>query len=377
MRANVGNIVSRKCVRFQHPAVLGGEVGRREFQNSTYDVATVATAATLSDVAYGLSQLSQVSQGGNRRRLGPGWRIASYTAMAVHGAPHHVPHAQAEGRPPMAKRFPLSGSGISSLYERVPDSVIQDWLDGAKDDRGEVDQVLVDQIKAYLAGPLKDNKTRTTLAQVVADFRLKPLSPEEEETVRTGIGAAIHQWMLTDRSMPGVMNVKAKLEATAKNLEAAESILSGHQTEFRTEIDIQVVNLITPFLKGRGGASLKTKVAGIEIEMDGDYLGNFCERLRAVVAACEAAAAKCDKLPGKPGRDQFDWYTDFTRVLVFVAEKNGITPAVGTSRKTGAAGGPFVRLAEAFEQVLPPDMRPFASGRGSRLKRSLRALKHR
>jgi hypothetical protein len=105
-----------------------------------------------------------------------------------------------------------------------------------------------------------------------------------------------------------------------------------------------------------------------------NYLSSFCPQLREVADACLAAAKACEAIPGKPGPNQFEWYTDFTRVLKFIAEKNVIRATV-INRRGAIADGRFVALAEAFERLLPPGMRTQPSGRGQRLKRALRILR--
>ncbi len=193
----------------------------------------------------------------------------------------------------------------------------------------------------------------TTLDQVVASLGLAPLSSEDEEMVRTGFGTAIGRWWLSNPDMPRVTAVKSALESIAVCLELAERILL--RSGFQTERDIQAINLVQSILGG-------------------DYLGDFCQQLRRVTKTCHAAAKACEAIPGKPGPDQFEWYADFTRVLKIIAEKNGIKATV-INRSGPIAGGRFVVLAEAFEQLLPPGMRTQPSGRGQRLKRALRILR--
>ena len=205
------------------------------------------------------------------------------------------------------------------------------------------------------------------------------------------IGIAIGAWQ-SDLARPPVKDTKgtkvagptkgvtSTLESTAGHLEEAGRVLQAHQTGFQNAHDSQVVSLIQSAL-----GDVFQRELGIRFRRSSglasgpwcvraDYLGDFCQQLRAVVDACRAAIKTCEAIPRKSGLDQYGWYTDFTRALMFIAEKSGIKATV--INRNGTAGGRFVELAEGFERLLPPRMRsPSPSARGQRLNRALSVLR--
>jgi hypothetical protein len=249
----------------------------------------------------------------------------------------------------VTRKIPPTGRCYSSLYERTD----------------KTDELVAAGVIARHVAPT------TTLAEVVAESSLKPLSPEDEEKVRDLLGITIGAWETDTARLPVVDTKRSKTAAAAKgvlstlktmarNLSDAERLLGAHRTGFQDDRDIQVLSLIKSAMRGLG-------------YYRDDHLSDLCQQLHEVTEACQVAMKNCEAIPGKPGRDQFNWYADFTRALIFVAEKNGITPTV--IRNGGLVVGRFVNLAEAFERLCPPGMRsPGDDARGKRLERAPKAL---
>ena len=98
--------------------------------------------------------------------------------------------------------------------------------------------------------------------------------------------------------------------------------------------------------------------------------------MNAVTQACLVAASDLKSMKAKAGRKSIDWYDDFTRILIFIAELNNISTTIVTDRVTGKPKGPFLELGAAFERLLYPPMRsPSRGALAKRLSRSLRRVK--
>jgi hypothetical protein len=113
------------------------------------------------------------------------------------------------------------------------------------------------------------------------------------------------------------------------------------------------------------------------IEAAHSYLSDFCERADTITSACRAAANTLQSKKGKAGKGRYDWYDEFTAVLVEICKQNKIEPTVGIDSISGKPVGGLPVLASAFERLLLPSMRsPTPSAMVKRLQRSLERIGH-
>jgi hypothetical protein len=215
----------------------------------------------------------------------------------------------------------------------------------------------------------------TSLARVVADLGLPPLSSSDEAEVRSELGQVIGKG-LNKISVTKKLNPDAKLQtkdiagvlrAIARDFRSHEAVLRGRQTGFRQSYEMEAAHRIRQVL---------SKNSEIKIDAD-EFLRDSCDRISAISDACLVAARDLDLNKGEAGKKAFDWFDDFTRALVNLAEKNDIRPTIENDRRTGKPKGRFFGLATGIERLLFPEMRsPSPSALAKRLSRSLARLKH-
>jgi len=105
------------------------------------------------------------------------------------------------------------------------------------------------------------------------------------------------------------------------------------------------------------------------------YLADFGDRAAMIASACRSAAKRLEPIKGKGGKHRYDWYDEFTAVLVEICKQNKIEPTVGLDRVTGEAVGVLSAVASAFERLLLPSMRSRTpSAMVKRLQRSLKRI---
>ena len=106
------------------------------------------------------------------------------------------------------------------------------------------------------------------------------------------------------------------------------------------------------------------------------YLKDFSDRAGTLSSSCRLASRNLQCKKGKSGNPRFNWYDDFTAVLLEIGVNNGIEPTVGVDDVSGAALDGLARLASGFERLLPPEMRsPTPTVMVKRLQRSLKRLR--
>jgi hypothetical protein len=204
----------------------------------------------------------------------------------------------------------------------------------------------------------------TTLAKVIDELGLDPLSKPEQQQMRLALSAAIEAGMKAwQLSAPGgglkIVDVQVILRRIAKILKAVwngstsagemeeiERTLHGAETGFHRRYDLAIALLLTDTLAVETGQDRAR-----------DRVLNFRRWPRTVAAACLKAAEDLGKIKGKGGRPSLDWYPDFKRVLTCIAEKNSISRTIEINRETGKPQGRFIELAERFEELLPPMLR--------------------
>jgi hypothetical protein len=212
------------------------------------------------------------------------------------------------------------------------------------------------------------------VGQVVSGLALAPLSAKDEALVRRKlagvIGRGLAQIELSKKLNPGgrlqTRAIATTLKAIGTDFQKAGQILRGLHTGFHEGHQVEAATRIREALEKN--RELKTSAD--------EFLQDFCDRMNAVSQACLVAAADLKSIKSKAGQKPIDWYDDFTRVLVLIAERNGIRTTVVTDRVTGKPGGRFLELGAAFERLLYPRMRsPSRAALAKRLQRSLRRVK--
>ena len=129
---------------------------------------------------------------------------------------------------------------------------------------------------------------------------------------------------------------------------------------------------------GRLARCLTSNPAIGSIEAAHAYLEDFCHRAGVIAWGCRATAMRLQSTKGQSGKSRYDWYDEFTAVLMDVCRQNKIKPTVRIDRISGEPDGTLSRIASAFERVLLPKMRsPNPAAMVKRLQRSLRRLEQR
>jgi hypothetical protein len=232
------------------------------------------------------------------------------------------------------------------------------------------------------AGLVDSRECETTLANVITELCLVPLSASDEQMIRNELAAIIGYGLKASEESPklnpdgkltvrdlqttltkiadGLDVIASTARLDANELSAIDRVMRGTETGFHESHDIQVA------LKIRS-----TLAAEIGLTKAQDRMADFHKWPRTIAEACRRAAVDLDLIRGTPGRQSRDWYRDFKRVLVSIARKNGIKPKVIINRRTHEAQGRFIDLAEKFERLLPRDMRsPSREAIAKRLERS-------
>jgi len=213
----------------------------------------------------------------------------------------------------------------------------------------------------------------TTLAQVFSELGLRPLSASEETEIRSRfgevIGRALMKIEVTEKLSPDAKlktkQIAGMLRAIARDFQAHEPLLRGAQDGIRQSHEIEVANRIRRTLRSNP-----------EVRIDPDqFLNDSCERLKTISEACLVAARYLESAKSEAGRKAIDWFDDYTRTLVWIAEKNGIRAKLVNDRSADIPAGRFFDIALGMERVLDPAMRaPSREALGKRVSRSLSRL---
>jgi hypothetical protein len=217
-------------------------------------------------------------------------------------------------------RLPRTGKSVSALYERTP------------------------EFEAMVkAGTVDPRECETTLAEVITELRLPPLSAKDERKIRDELGAVIGRGIeifeqsakqnpdgkLTVRDLQETLTKVADgLDAMSAGRSGADQIavidkvMKGAETGFRENHDTEVA------LKIRSTLAREVAAGNAEARM-----AEFRKWPRTIAEACRRAARDLDLIEVAPGRQSRDWYDDFKRVLTFIAKKNGIPPKVVINRR--------------------------------------------
>jgi hypothetical protein len=181
------------------------------------------------------------------------------------------------------------------------------------------------------------------------------------------IAAIYGAWFAEQGSRQGEPVAKALL-ATAKALLEAAKFLSGHETGFRTHVEVETTSAAARALAC--DPTVGSVAAGHEIS------GTFRKEAERIGHACMAAYAELTQKDDREDHKRLRLYDDFTALLLEIAQKGGVSPSVGKDRITGVRTGWLFKAAQALELFLDPVMRsPSPEACGKRLERSRTALK--
>jgi hypothetical protein len=180
------------------------------------------------------------------------------------------------------------------------------------------------------------------------------------------LGAVIGRWMAEQYRLEVSPLAKALLSA-ANNLSEVSALLSGLQTGMRSELEIAVASQVIEY------AAMDPTVGSLDKARE--LVSAFQQEAARMAHVCLVARAGLPDRPGERGRPALDWYDDFTALLLEVAKKGDLEPALRTDRITGARSGWLLDAAQMFETLLYPEMRsPSREACFKRLERSLRRL---
>jgi hypothetical protein len=182
----------------------------------------------------------------------------------------------------------------------------------------------------------------TNLARAVADLGLQPLSSSDEAEIRSRLGYVIGRGLdriaatkkLNPEGKLHTKDIAGILRAIGRDFQSHEAALRGRQTGLRQPHEIEVANRIREVL---------SKNPEIKIDAD-EFLSDSCDRISTISHACLIAARDLQSSKARAGKKSIDWFDDFTRALVNIAEKNGIRPTVENDRDTGKPKGRFLSL---------------------------------
>jgi hypothetical protein len=202
----------------------------------------------------------------------------------------------------------------------------------------------------------------------VLDERLSKVFDDAEiHALYMKIAAVYGAWFSEQESRQVAPVAKAVL-TTAKGLLEAAKFLGGHETGFRTHVEVETTSAAARALAH--DQNIGSVAAAHEI------IGTFRQEAERIGHACMAAYADLTQKDDGKDHKRLGWYDDFTALLLEIAQKAGVSPTVGKDRITGTRTGWLFKAAQALEPFLDPVMRsPTPEACGKRLERSRTALK--
>jgi hypothetical protein len=179
----------------------------------------------------------------------------------------------------------------------------------------------------------------------------------------------IGRWS-AEHDRPDISPLAKTLTAMGKELDGMSRILSGHETGLHDRHDIEVVSKLATIL------ALDPEV-GSRQQAD-KLISSFRSDAAKLAHACLVSARDLKQQVGKSGRPRWDWYDDFTALLLEIAAKGGVEPQLGKDRITGAGYGWLLDAAQVLEAFLDPQMRsPSAEACSKRLERAKKTVEQR
>jgi hypothetical protein len=180
--------------------------------------------------------------------------------------------------------------------------------------------------------------------------------------------AAVYGAWFSEQESRQVKPVAKALLTAAKGLLEAAKFLSGHETGFRTHVEVETTSAAAQALAR--DQTVGSVAAGHEI------LRTFRKEAERIGHACMAGYADMTQKDEGDEHKRLGWYDEFTALLLEIARKAGVNPTVGKDRITRTRTGWLFKAAQALEPFLDPVMRsPTPEACGKRLERSRTALK--
>ena len=138
--------------------------------------------------------------------------------------------------------------------------------------------------------------------------------------------------------------VSKALRSTGKSLLQASQLLSGQETGLRTHVEIEATSQLAGIL------ALDPSVGSLEEAKA--LIRRFQEEAAKMGHACMVAYADLNRRAANEGRAPMLWYDEFTALLLDIAAKAGVDPALGKDRITSARTGWLFEAAQALEPFL-------------------------
>ena len=178
-------------------------------------------------------------------------------------------------------------------------------------------------------------------------------------------GEVYGRW-LSEQEAKNVSPVAKALLSTGKNLMAASRILAGHETGFRTHVEVEATSHTARIL------ALDLSIGSLEGA--NGLISTFQKEAARIGEACMVAYVDLTQKRTKKA-SQLGWYDDFTAILLDIADIAGVEPSLGKDRAKGFRTGWLFKAAQLLEPFLDPFMRsPTAEACGKRLERSRKQL---
>jgi hypothetical protein len=204
------------------------------------------------------------------------------------------------------------------------------------------------------------------LAQLCSDGKF---SESDASEFYGRLGRIIGLWS-AEHDRLDIARLAKTFTAMAKELKKVAEILSGHETGLREIHDIAIVSQLAMML------ALDPEV-GSRQQAD-KLIASFRGDAAKLAHACLVSARDLKQQVGKSGRPRWDWYDDFTALVLEIAAKGGVEPQLGKDRITGAGYGWLLDAAQALEAFLDPQMgSPSAEACGKRLERAKKNVEQR
>jgi hypothetical protein len=202
---------------------------------------------------------------------------------------------------------------------------------------------------------------------VLYDLGLARIFDESaEHELYLKLSTIIGRWSAEQQRLEFSPVAKA-LSSTAQKLNEVSRLLAGIETGIRSDLEIVVASRVANLL------SMDPTVGG---KSGQDLLRSFRVEADRIAHICLVSAADLPQAPGKRGRRAHEWYDAFTSLLLQIAKKAGLRPALKKDRVTKIRSGWLLDAAQALETFLDPLMRsPSSEACGKRLERSLGRLR--
>ena len=146
-----------------------------------------------------------------------------------------------------------------------------------------------------------------------------------------------------ERERLEVETVAKALLATANHSNELSKILGGLESGLHDGIEISVAAEIAKHL------ALDPQVNSLRNAHD--IMSAFQQETARIAHVCMVARAALPDQPSKGGRPPIGWYDDFTSLLLEIADRGGVDPALRRDRITGPSGW-LLDAAQALEAFL-------------------------